>query len=268
MFADPSIAAVICTIGGDHSCHLLPLIDWDLITRNPKIFLGFSDITVLNNAILSQTGLTTFNGPALLTDWAEFPAMPEISKRSALDVLTEPRPFGDLPMSDEWTDEFLDWRTGADPPRRRTHQLAEGWRWLRPGFAEGRLVGGCLESLQHLRGTPYWPDCKGAILFLETSELSPSAATLDGILMDYENMGVLGQIAGLLVGRPYGMTAEQKESMWKVVSERTQRFGIPVVGNLDIGHTTPLLTLPLGCMARIDSDTGRVSIIDSAVRPA
>jgi muramoyltetrapeptide carboxypeptidase len=186
MFADPDIAAIISTIGGDHSCHLLPLIDWDLIARNPKIFLGFSDITVLNNAILSQSGLTTFNGPALLTDWAEFPGMPNISKRCALDVLTVPQPFGDLPMSDEWTDEFLDWSTGADLTRRRTHHPAEGWQWIHPGAAEGRLVGGCLESLQHLRGTPYWPDCDGAILLLETSELRPSPETLDGMLMDYE----------------------------------------------------------------------------------
>jgi len=84
MFADPEVAAILATIGGDHSCHLLPLIDWNLIRSNPKIFMGFSDMTVLNVAIWSQTGLVTFNGPALLTDWAEFPEMPAFSSENAL----------------------------------------------------------------------------------------------------------------------------------------------------------------------------------------
>jgi muramoyltetrapeptide carboxypeptidase len=265
MFADDDIAATMCTIGGDHSCHLLPLIDWELLARHPKIFIGFSDITVLNNAILSQTGITTFNGPALLTDWAEYPDMPGISLTSALGVLTIPEPFGDLPMSDEWTDEFLNWESGEDLSRRRAHHPSEGWHWIHPGMAEGRLVGGCIESLQHLRGTPYWPDCDGAILFLETSEERPSPERLDGILMDYENMGVLEQIGGMIMARPYGMSAGDKDAIWRVVGERTRRFGIPVVGNLDIGHTTPLLTLPLGCKTAIDSNSVRVSIIESAV---
>ena len=265
MFANPEIAAVLCTIGGDHSCHLLPLLDWDVIRANPKIFMGFSDITVLTNAIWSQTGLVTFNGPALLTDWAEYPEMPEISLWSAMTVLSQAQQSGDLPASEEWTDEFLDWSTGADTSRRRVYQRSEGWRWLHPGAAEGRLFGGCIESLQHLRGTPYWPDCDGAILFLETSEERPSPEKLDGMLMDYENMGVFQRIAGLLVARPYGMSPEDKEAIWDIVRQRTARFGFPVVGNLDIGHTTPLLTLPIGCLARIDSEAMRVSIVETAV---
>jgi len=265
MFADPEVSAIICTIGGDHSCHLLPLLDWDLIRRNPKIFLGFSDITVLTNAVWSQTGLVTFNGPSLLTDWAEYPAMPEISRQSVLGILMNPEPFGDLPVSPEWTDEFLDWEAGEDLTRRRVHRPAEGWRWLHSGVAEGLLVGGCLESLQHLRGTPYWPDCDGAILFLETSEERPTAETIDAVLMDYENMGVLGQIEGLLVARPYCMTPEQKVAIWEVVQERTARFGFPVVANLDIGHTSPLLTLPIGCRIRIDSERACVSLVEGAV---
>jgi muramoyltetrapeptide carboxypeptidase len=267
MFADDEVRAIFCTIGGDHSCHLLPLLDWDLIRANPKIFLGFSDITVLNNAIWTQTGLVTFNGPTLLTDWAEYPAMPDISSRSALGVLSDPRPFGDLPIAVEWTDEFLDWGSGEDTTRRRTHVPAEGWHWIHPGIAEGRLIGGCIESLQHLRGTPFWPDCDGVVLVLETSEERPTPERLDGMLMDYENMGVLAQITGLLMARPYGMSPDEKEAIWAVVAERTARFGFPVVGNLDIGHTTPLLTLPIGCRVRIDGDARRVSIVEAAVAP-
>ena len=82
-----------------------------------------------------------------------------------------------------WIRTLLDLRSG---------QASSGWTWLKEGSAEGFLVGGCLESMQHLRGTPYWPDLDGAILFLETSEEKPEPEGVDGILMDYENMGVFG----------------------------------------------------------------------------
>ncbi len=80
MFLDPEVTAIIASIGGDHSCHLLPLLDFDLIAAHPKIFMGYSDITVLNVAISAQTGLVTFNGPALMTDFAEYPAMLEYTE--------------------------------------------------------------------------------------------------------------------------------------------------------------------------------------------
>lgn len=265
MFEDDAVKAIICTIGGDHSNHLLPLIDWDLVRVNPKIFMGFSDITVLNLAIWSQTSLVTFNGPTLLTDWAEFPSMPDFSRDGALGMLTNPEPFGAIRSCEEWTEEFLDWRTGADLTRRRIHQPGEGWIWLRQGNASGPLVGGCLESMDHLRGTPYWPDFNGSILFLETSDERPSPETVDAILMDYENMSVFEHISGLLVARPYGYTDDMKERLWQVVTERTRKFDFPVIGNLDIGHTSPIQTLPIGVNARIDSSARTIEIIDAAV---
>jgi muramoyltetrapeptide carboxypeptidase len=265
MFADDAVSAVLCTIGGDHSCHLLPLLDWSLIASHPKVFLGFSDITVLNIAIHTQTGLVTFNGPTLLTDWAEYPSMPEISKVSALRLLTRPVPFGALTPTPKWTDEFLDWETGEDTRRRRKHHQGEGWRWIRSGEATGTLIGGCLESLQHLRGTCFWPDLGGAILFVDTSEECRSPDAADAILMDYQNMGVFNEIAALLVARPYGMEPAARERFWHVIEERTEGFAFPVVGNLDFGHTTPLLTLPIGVRARVDGARGTIKILESAV---
>lgn len=265
MFADDDIAGIICTIGGDHSCHLLPLIDWDLTANHPKVFMGFSDITVLNVAIQSQTGLVTFNGRTLLTDWAENPSMPEFSKDSALRIITEPAPFGALAAAREWTEEFLDWETGEDGTRRRTHRHGEGWHWTRAGEATGQLIGGCLESLQHLRGTRYWPNLKGAILFIETSEACQSPNAADAILMDYQNMGVFDEIAGLLVARPYGINADTTGQFWRVAEERTVPFNFPVVGNLAIGHTSPMATLPLGVNALIDGNARSVQIVESAV---
>ena len=266
MFADPSIQAVIAAIGGDHSCHLLPLLDFDLIASNPKIFMGFSDITVLNLAIWSKTGLTTFNGPALLPDFAEYPQMLSYTEHYFLKAVTGAMPVGLVKPSPDWTEEFLDWGTTSELLRPRQRLLSKGWTWLKGDQAEGRLVGGCLESLQHLRGTPYWPDWQDAIFFFETSEDKPSPETVDGILMDYENMGVFEQIKGMLVGRPMRYTEDEKQSLRDVIIERTCRFTFPIVTDMDFGHTSPQFTLPLGIRARIDSLSQRFEIIESAVR--
>ena len=265
MFADPEVKAILSTIGGDHSCHLLPLIDWDLIRRNPKIFMGFSDITVLNVAIWSQTGLVTFNGPGLLTDWAEFPDMPDFSLAQAINAIGRSEPMGDLSPAPWWTDEFLDWGTGEDTARPRHRNDSTGWTWLREGRAEGHLLGGCIESLQHLRGTRYWPDFTGAIPFLETSEERPTPEDVDGMLMDYENMGVLDVIQGLVFARPYGYAPEDVVRLHEVIRQRTEHFGFPVLADTDTGHTTPLQTLPIGCAALLDSSANRFAITESAV---
>lgn len=268
MFADPSIAGIFCTIGGDHSNQLLPLLDWDLIRRNPKVFLGASDTTVLNVAIWSRTGLVTFNGPSLLTEWAEFPGMPALSVDSATRLLALAEPFGPLRAVNEWTDEFLHWETGQDTTRRRHHLPGEGWRWIEAGKASGTLVGGCLESLEHVHGAPWWPELDGAILFIETSEDCAGPEAADSMLMDYGNIGVFDQIAGLLVARPYGMNAKNRERFLAIVEERTAKFAFPVVADMDFGHTSPQRTIPVGVAARIDGERRSVEVMEPAVRDA
>ena len=109
MFVDSKVRAIVAAIGGNHSCHLLPLLDFDLLRENPKIFMGFSDITVLNVAIWQQTGLVTFNGPALLTDFAEYPKMFAYTESTMLKVLCKAEPVGVIKPSTWWTEEFLDW---------------------------------------------------------------------------------------------------------------------------------------------------------------
>ncbi|MGI8486894.1 MAG: S66 family peptidase [Thermomicrobiales bacterium] len=236
MFADPDIKMMLCTLGGDHACHLLPLLDWDLIRANPKIFMGFSDITVLNVAFWAMTGMVTFSGPSLLTDWAEFPEMPAFARDSAMRAIASTEPIGDFAASPTWTDEFLDWSTGADLTRPRIQIPANGWRWLRGGTASGTLIGGCIESLQHLRGTRYWPDLDGAILFLETSDEKPLPKTVDALLMDFENMGVFGQIGGIVLARPYGYDDADRNLLHEIVIERTETFGFSVLADVDCGR--------------------------------
>lgn len=265
MFANPAIKAILAAIGGDHACHLLPLLDFDLIASHPKVFMGFSDISVLNVAIWKRTGLTTFNGPALLSDFAEYPRMLDYTERYFLRAVTGGEPIGAIEPALYWTEEFLDWSEKKDLERPRQLAISSGWTWLKPGQAEGRLVGGCLESLQHLRGTDYWPDWENVIFFFETSEEKPSPATVDGILMDYENMRVFEKLRGLLVGRPMSYSEEEKRALRERILERTQAYSFPVITDMDFGHTSPQFTIPLGCQARIDSTTKRFEIVETAV---
>ena len=265
MFRDPEVRLILAAIGGDHSCHLLPLLDFDLIAAHPTLFMGFSDITVLNVAIWQQTGLVTCNGPALLTDFAEHPRMFAYTRSSFLRTACDPDPVGIVAPAPWWTDELLDWEQKTDLERPRRREPSEGWTWLKGETGEGILIGGCLESLQHLRGTPYWPRWDDAILFFETSEEAPPPAEVDAILMDYENMGVLERLRGLLVGRPAGYSAAQKDELRRVVAGRTAAYGFPVVTDMDFGHTAPQFTVPVGCRARIDVPQRRFEMLEGAV---
>ena len=266
MFADPTVRAIFSAIGGAHSCHLLPHLDWDLIRTHPKIFVGYSDTHILSVAIWKGTGLVTFAGPAVLTDLAEYPAMFDYTRQNMLKVLTEPAPVGVIEPSPWWTEEYLEWGEKKDLERPRARQPSDGWGWLKGGTAEGVLIGGCLESLQHLRGTRFWPEWEDAIYFFETSECAPPPETVDGLLMDYENMGVLAKLKGLLVGRPMRYTNTQKQQLQDILLERTDHYRFPIVMNMDFGHTAPQMTLPIGCRARIDVANRRFEIIDAAVR--
>jgi muramoyltetrapeptide carboxypeptidase LdcA involved in peptidoglycan recycling len=180
-------------------------------------------------------------------------------------AVTGSEPIGLIEPSLHWTEEFFDWSKKQDLERPRHLSASNGWTWLKPGQAEGRLLGGCLESLQHLRGTEFWPEWEDAILFLETSEEKPSPETVDGILMDYQNMGVFEKLRGLIVGRPMSYSQAEKQSLRERILDRTQGYSFPIITDMDFGHTAPQFTIPLGCLARIDSTKQRFEIVEAAV---
>lgn len=109
MFGDPEVRAIVAATGGDHSCHLLPLLHFDLLREHPKIFMGYSDVTVLNVAIWQMTGHVTFNGPALMVELAEYPEVFDYKERHMLKALCSAEPVGRVEPSAWWTEELLDW---------------------------------------------------------------------------------------------------------------------------------------------------------------
>jgi muramoyltetrapeptide carboxypeptidase len=253
-FADDEVTVVLAGIGGNHSNQLLPLLDYDLIGSHPKVFQGYSDITVLHWAIARHAGLSTFYGPALVPELGEFPTVLPFTDRYLRAAWFDDGPI-ELEPAESWTDEFLDFDKQTDLTRARALRAGEGWVTLRGGRASGPLLGGCLESLcWHVKGSPAWLDPTGAIVFLETSEEAPSPAHVDAYLTDLEQLGVFEGAAALVVARPYGYTPERAALLWDVVVQRTETAGIPVLANVDCGHADPMLTLPIGAQAELDAD--------------
>ena len=273
-FADPSIQGIVSTIGGEDSIRILRHLDLEVIRANPKVFLGYSDTTVAHFACL-KAGLVSFYGPSVMTGFAEnggmFPYMVESVRRTLFSA----EPVGVVePNRDGWTVEFLDWAEPANQEKMRMLQPSEPWPFLQgEESAEGRLVGGCLEVMEFLRGTSVWPSDEiwdGAILFLETSAEAPSPDVLRRALRSYVAMGILGKLSGILLGRPGGAVPPEDfgkydDALLQVVASEEGLVDLPVVTRMDFGHTDPFFVLPLGVTARIDCDARRFSLPESAV---
>jgi muramoyltetrapeptide carboxypeptidase LdcA involved in peptidoglycan recycling len=273
-FADPSIKGIIATIGGDDSIRTLPYLDLEVIRQNPKVFMGFSDTTITHLACW-KAGLGSFYGPTMMAGFGEngglFPYMVESLRRTVFSA----DPIGLIqPNTDGWTVERLEWAEPANQSIKRKLTPSEGWRWS-GGAAprRGRLLGGCLDVLDWLRGTDYWPpltDWQDAILFIETSEEAPPPPYVERMVRVLGAMGVLQRLSGMLVGRPGGALppaqfAEYDAAIERVVREELGLHDLPIITRMDFGHTDPYFVLPYGALAEIDPVNQRFSILEAAV---
>ncbi len=272
MFSNDDVKAVICFIGGDHSNQILPHIDFDLIRKNPKIFIGYSDPTVLHFAFLTAGKMVSFYGPSALVQFAENPKVLPYTLEYFKKAVMSTDPVGPVMPSEQWTDEVLDWFEKKDLERPRKMNSNPGWKWIQSGKAEGPIIGGCLSSAMHLKGTKYWPELQGSVFFFETSERSSDftkgqeMADIDADLADLKNMGVFEKISGLIVGRPFGLGNEECEKFMELITSYTKPYSFPVLTGVDVGHTDPMITVPLGTNVSLDSEKNEFSFNESGVR--
>lgn len=237
-FADTKVKAIFTIIGGANSNQLLPYLDYDLIRNNPKILCGFSDITALLNAISAQTGLVTFLGPHYSS----------LGMKKGIDytiknletMLFGPRQNNVVPSS-EWSDDlwFLD-------QENRTFIQNEGYWAIHSGSAEGTIVGGNLGTFNLLLGTKYRPVFeKKTILFVEDTEGSDIAdfeRNLQALLYQPD----FGNVKGLVIGRFQKGSKVTREQLAFILNSKKELENLPILANVDFGHSTPLLTIPLG----------------------
>ena len=268
---DPGIAGIVSTIGGDDSIRLLPLLDLELVAANPKVFLGFSDSTIAQMAFL-RAGVVSFYGPAIMAGFAENGGIHGYLREGVRRMLFEPEAPLDWPENDGgWTVEFVDWMDPFNQQRPRTLLPSSGRRWLGGEPAEGALVAGCLEVLDWLRGTEWWPALDGAVLALETSEEGPSPEVLQQFLRSLAAAGDLARLHGLLFGRPGGAMLPPEEHerydevLLRVVRQESSLEAVPIVTGLDFGHTDPMWTLPQGVRVRVDPSSERITFLEPGV---
>jgi muramoyltetrapeptide carboxypeptidase LdcA involved in peptidoglycan recycling len=190
-------------------------------------------------------------------------------------TLFSTEPIGLLrPNTDGWTDELLDWADPKYQSIRRKMQPCSGWKFLQgQGIHSGRLIGGCIEVLDWLRGTSIWPsqeDWQDTVLFLETSEEGPSPLAVKRMLRALAAQGILRRLSGLLFGRPGGQVgaehfAEYDQAILEVCVEEEGLTELPIVTGLDFGHTDPMLVLPCGVEMQIDCSNKQLTIPENAV---
>ncbi|MBM3255959.1 MAG: LD-carboxypeptidase [Candidatus Moranbacteria bacterium] len=270
MFADDNIKAIICSIGGNHSNQVLKYLDFEMIAKNPKIFLGYSDITVLHLAFAKKSRLRTFYGPCLMSEFGEFSEMLTYTREHFEKATSKTDPIGIINPSFEWTEEFLDWFAKKDLTRPRRLQKNKGYEWWKQGKTKGELWGGTIPSLNHLAGTEYWIDLKDKILFLDLPEGDNPASplplsSLDSYLSDMDNLGVFSSIKGLIIGRPYFYKPKDVETLKKYIEYYTRGCSYPILYNANIGHASPIITIPMGIMSSLNSEKNEFSILESGV---
>lgn len=273
-FADPGIRGIVSTIGGEDSVRILPHVDLETIRANPKVFLGYSDTTVTHLACF-RAGLVSFYGPSVMAGFGESGGMFPYLLDSVRRTLFSTEPVGTVePNRDGWTVEHLEWADPANQERRRALRPCAGWRFLqgeRP--ASGPLLGGCLEALEFLKGTDFWPPPEawdGALLFLETSEEAPSTTLVKRWLRNYGSQGILQRAAGVLMGRPGGPVPPGElerydDALVEVVRDELGLTELPLVTQMDFGHTDPFFVVPYGVRAEVDPRERRFAVVESAV---
>ena len=219
LFADKSIDAIVCARGGYGSIRILQLLDYETIAHNPKVFIGFSDITVLLNVLLNRCGMATFHGP-VVTSLADAP------------------------------DETRNALVKAIASDTRIEFRLPGGTAVKPGLGTGPVCGGNLTILCHLVGTPYVPDFSGKILLLEDRAEAPYR--IDRMLVHMKLAGCFENLAGIVLGS--FEDCGSMETILNIVSDVFAAHPIPILAGLDVGHGKNNLTVPFGLEATLDAD--------------
>lgn len=258
-FKDPEVKGIIASIGGEDSVRILPYLDRETIINNPKFLMGYSDTTTLLT-YCNQLGLVTFNGPSVMAGFAQWKSFDESFKEHIKLFLISDYSNYEYKPFPQWSDGYLDWSKLENVGKVKPSRINDGWRFIQGNsVAHGELFGGCIEVLEFMKGTDFWPKpdfWKGKILFFETSEEKPSIDSVKWMLRNYGVQGIYDKISGIIFGRARDYSDEEKEKLDKtiisVVNEEFGKTNLPIVTNMDFGHTDPQFILPLGFPAEIN----------------
>ena len=246
MFADKSVNGIMAMHGGWGCARILPLLDYKTIEQNPKVFIGYSDITALLLGIYAKTGLVTFHGPVGGSSWNNFSV--ENFKTILIEgnavQMTNPVKKGDNLV-----------------------QTEDRIYTINAGKATGRLIGGNLTVLSHILGSPYVPDFKGSILFLE--DVGEDVYRMDRMITQLKIAGILDHLAGFVFGKctdcPPSKGGYGSLTMEDIFEDHIKPLKIPSFSGAMIGHIKDKFTVPVGAEATIDAEKGSITLTEAAV---
>jgi muramoyltetrapeptide carboxypeptidase len=250
-FSNPSVKLVITVIGGFNSNQLLRYIDYDLIKNNPKILCGYSDITALANAIYAKTGLVTYSGPHFF-NFGEIKNF-DYTLEYFHKCLFQEELFAVQP-SKKWSDDL--W---AENQENRMFYDNKGFLIINEGEAEGAIVGANLCTFNLLQGTEYMPDLKNTILFIE-DDYESVPHIFDRDLQSLIHQPDFSGIKGIVIGRFQKKSGMTNELLIKIVKTKKELENMPVIANVDFGHTTPMITFPIGGTVKIQAGNSEAKI--------
>jgi len=252
-FLDKRVKAIFTVIGGDNVNQLLKYIDYDIVKRNPKIICGYSDTTALSNALSHKTGLVTYSGPAYST--LGMLKGIDFSINYIKKCLFSNEPY-EVINSEQWSDDA--WYIDQE---RRNFYKDNGIEVLNHGKAEGKIVGGNLCTINLLQGTEFMPDLTNSVLFIEDDELT-SPSTFDRDLQSLIHQKNFDRVKGIVIGK-FQLKSEVSETLLKkIIHSKQELASIPVLYNLNFGHTTPHICFPIGGFVKIDTKSRKQIIIE------
>lgn len=251
-FSDKNVKGILTTIGGFNCNQLLRYLDYSLIKRNPKILCGYSDITALQNAIYAKTSLVTYSGPHFSSFGMKkgFEYTLDYFKK----CLFEDKEFNITP-SKEWSDD--QWYRGNQ--EKREFIKNKGFLIINEGKAEGIIIGGNQGTLRLLQGTEFMPSFDNKILFLE--ECKPLKAwDFDRELQSLIHLPDFNKIKGIVIGRFQKESEITDNLLIKIIETKKELEDIPVIANVDFGHTTPQITFPIGGKCKLIAEKNKVKL--------
>lgn len=262
LIINPEIKCIMSAIGGMNSNSLLPYIDYATLKQNPKIIVGYSDVTALLLGIYAKTGLVTYYGPAVVASFGEFPPFVDETYKLFENVAMgkETVPYI-MPTPKVWTEEFVDWKTQDRGKCENNNHLVT----VNSGKATGRIIGGNLNTMQGIWNTEYMPEIRtGDILFIEDS--LKDAADIERSFSLLKISGVFDKIGGIILGK-HELFDDLKTGRkpYEILKEVIGDVSYPVLAEFDCCHTHPMLTIPIGCTVELDATSQVVTITSKFV---
>ncbi len=254
-FRDPNVKAILTVIGGFNSNQIIKYLDYEMIKKNPKILCGYSDITILLDTIYAKTGLVTYYGP----HFSSFGMKKgfEYTFDYFKEMLLENGGVSNVKASEKWSDD--PWFSDQE---NREFIDNEGMIVINEGEAKGKIVGGNLCTLNLLQGTEYMPDIENSILFLEDDDMAGKLflVEFDRNLVSLIQQPKFETVRGIVIGRCQKGSQMTEEKWRKLIKSKPELENIPVVIGSDFGHTTPIITFPIGGEAKLVAKNGKVDL--------